>query len=136
MGLITLLVTIAFTVLYYGRSMEKKPEPLVLVTNKIMTHVGQIAYWGGVYGIVAAFLTLLMRYGISDMFIRLLNDVMICLMALPFIFDKLTEKYNGKVNAAILEEARNLVGWVSRNEKAVSYIGTVCAARLFFTLFK
>jgi len=136
MGLITLLVAIAFTALYFGRSMDKKPEPLARVTNMMMPHIDQIAKWGALYGVVASALTLLWGYGLGDMLIRLVNDLLICMMALPFIFDKLTEKYHGRVNAAIMEEARNLVGWVSRNEKNMSYAGAACAAVLFFVLFK
>jgi hypothetical protein len=136
MGLITLLIAIAFTVLYFGRSLEKKPEQLVRVTGIMMTHIDKIARWGGAYGITATVLTLVIGYSAGDMLIRLVNNLMICMMALPFIFDKLTEKYHGKVNAAIMEEARNLVGWVSRNEKYLSYAGATCAAVLFFMLFK
>jgi len=136
MGLITLLVALAFTAIYFSRSMEKKPEALVRVTDKMMPHIDQIARWGGIYGVAACILTLLMRYELGDMLIRLINNVMICMMALPFIFDKLTEKYRGKVNAAIMEEAKNIVSWVSRNEKFMSFIAAGCATVLFFMLFK
>jgi len=136
MGLITLLIALAFTALYINRSLEKKPELLTRLTDQMMAHIDKVARWGAGYGIAACIFTLLIRYNLGDMVIRLINNAMICMMALPFIFDQLTEKYHGRVNAAIMEEAKNLVGWVSRNEKFVGYIGAVCAALLFFTLFK
>lgn len=136
MGLITLLVATAFTALYFSRSFEKKPVQLARVSDTMMLHIDKIAKWAGLYGLVAIFLTLLTRYTLGDMLIRLINNAMICFMALPFIFDKLTEKYNGKVNTAIMEEARNLVGWISANEKAMSYVGAASAAVLFLTLFR
>jgi len=136
MGLITLLVALAFTTLYFGRSLDKKPEQLTRVTTIMMTHIDQMARWGGLYGIVATVLTLLWRYDLGDMLIRLLNNVMICMMVLPFTFDKLTEKYRVKINAAIMDEARTLVGWISSNEKRMSYVGAGCAGVLFLELFK
>jgi hypothetical protein len=137
MGLITLIVIIAFTAFYLGRSMEgNRPEQLTLVVDKMIAHIDLIAKWSGIYGVAAAALTLVMRYTPGDMLIRLVCNVLICLMALPFIFNRLTEKYHGKVNAAIMEEAKNVVGWISRNEKYVSYIAAACSAILFFTIFK
>jgi hypothetical protein len=136
MALITLFVAIAFTTLYFTRAWNKNPEPLARVTNAMMTHMDKIAKWAALYGLAALILTLLMSYTLGDMLIRLVNNAMICLMALPFIFDKLIEKYQGKVNVAILDEARALVGWISSNEKAMTYIGAVSAAALFLTMFR
>lgn len=136
MALITLLVAIAFTALYFSRVWDKKPEQLARVTNMMMAHMDQIAKWAAIYGLVALILTLLMSYTLGDMLIRLVNNAMICLMALPFIFDRLIQKYEGKVNVAILDELRSLVGWISSNEKAMTYIGAVSAGALFLTMFR
>jgi hypothetical protein len=136
MGLITLLVAIAFTALYFSRAIDKKPPQLAFVTDLMMVHIDKIAKWGTIYGLVALALTLLIGYSPSDMLIRLINNGLICLMALPFIFEKIVEKYQGKVNAAIMEEAKNIVGWISSHEKNMSYFGAVSVAVLFLTLFK
>ncbi len=137
MGLITLLLVVAFTALYLSKSLEKKPEMLVRVTEKITPHIDQVALYGAAYGVVAAVLTLIMHYNtVEGMLARLASDVLICAMALPFIFDQLAAKYRGKVNVVILDELRNLVGWVSRNEKIVGYAGGVCSLMLFAVLFK
>jgi len=135
MGLITLLVVVALTALYFGRSMEKKPPQLVRFTDMMTAHI-EYANWVFIYGLVALFFTLLLHYDLGDMLIRIANNAMICIMTLPFLFDKWTVKYHGKVNAAIIEEARNIVSWVSHNEKITSYIAAVFAVVLFFMLFK
>jgi hypothetical protein len=135
MGLITLLVVVALTALYFSRSMDKKPPQLLRVTDIMTEHI-EYANWVFLYGLVALFFTLLLHYDLGDMLIRIANNALICLMTLPFLFDKWTAKYHGKVNAAIIEEARNIVGWVSHNEKITSYIGAVLATVLFFMLFK
>jgi len=136
MALITLLVVLAFTALYFSRAFEKKPVQLVQVTDKMMVHIGEIAKWGAIYGLVAFVLTLLSRYTLGDLLIRLVNNALICVMALPFVFGKIVERYQGKINVAIIDEAKNLVGWISANEKGMSYVGAISAAALFLTLFR
>ncbi len=136
MALITLLLVVAFTALYLSRSLDKKPEALARLSEKITPHIDQIALWGAVYGFVAALLTLLMSYSLGGMLIRLAGNVMICVMALPFIFDKLMEKYREKVNVAIMDEAKNFVSWITTHEKGVAYTGLGCSAVLFGILFK
>lgn len=135
MGLITLLVMIVLTTLYFGRSMDKKPPQLMRVTETMMAHL-EYARWGFLYGLVAVFLTLLFHYDLGDMLIRIANNIMICVMTLPFVFDKWVEKYHGKINAAIIEEARSASNWVANNEKITSYVGAIFATVLFFMLFK
>jgi len=136
MGLITLLLVLAFTALYFSKTLDKKPEPLTKLADAMTAHIDKIAFWGSVYGAAAAVLTLLMHYSLGGMLVRLVNNVLVCAMALPFIFDRLVEKYHGKVNVAIMDEAKIFVGWVTKNEKFLGYAGAGCGVTLFFMLFK
>lgn len=136
MGLVTLLFVVAFAALYLSRSLANKPELLVRVTDKINTHIDRLAVWGAAYGLACFFLTLLIRYTTVDMLIRLVANAMIVVMALPFIFDKLTAKYQEKVNPAIMDEARHFVAWISKQEKNIGYAGAACGVLLFVILFR
>jgi hypothetical protein len=136
MSLITLALVLAFAALYLSRSLEKKPEALVRVVDKINPHIDIIALWGAAYGAVCFFLSLLMHLSAVDMLVRLAANGLVVLMALPFIFEKLAGKYADKVNPAIMDEARNFVSWIVRNEKAFGYAGTAAGVLLFVVLFR
>ncbi len=135
MGLVTLVFLLAFTLLYLSKSLQKKPELMTQAVDKITTHLDQVALWGAVYGVAGAIMTLIMISNGGDMLVYLAANVLVTLMALPFIFDKAVGKYQEKVNPAIMEEAKNLVGWVTRQEKYIGYAGTVCSLLLLFILF-
>ncbi|MFH1157686.1 MAG: hypothetical protein V1721_02195 [Pseudomonadota bacterium] len=142
MGLITLMFLLALTVLYLGKAMKKKPEILTQTIEKITAHIDVIALWGAVYGVVAASLTIIMFFSPSEMLLRLAANVLIVLMALPFIFDrivaKLDEKFHEKMqmNPAIVREAKHIVEWVTRKEEYIGYVGGVVSLFLFAVIFK
>jgi len=136
MGLITLVFLLTFTTLYLSKSMEKKPELVTMVVDKITIHLDRISLWGAGYGLIGAVLTLLMVYSGGDMFVRLLANVMIFLMALPFMFEQLLPKFQEKMNPAFIEEAKNIVGFVTKQDKYIGYAGAVVSLLLFAVLFR
>src|SRR5436190_862191 len=131
MGLVTLAFLLAFTALYLSKSLEKKPEFVNQAVTKINDHLDKVSLYGAVYAVVAALLTLIMVYGGGDMFVRLTANIMIILMALPFVFEKMMPKFQEKMNPVIIEEAKNVVGWVTKQEKYVGYAGAVISLLLF-----
>lgn len=137
MALTSLILILVFTALYLHKSLEKKPEVLTKVVDKITPHIDQVGFWGVIYGLVAMVLTLLFGYSSLDMLVRLLTNFMIALMALPFVLDRLIAFVQQKVsNPVIIDEIRNLVGWVSKNERFIGYMGALCSVVLFVVLFK
>lgn len=136
MGLITLAFLLSFTILYLSKTMEKKPALAARAVETITTHLDKIALWGAGYGIVGALLTLVMVYGGGDMFIRLIANIMIFLMALPFVFEQMLPKFQEKMNPAIIEEAKNIVGFVTKQDKYIGYAGAVVSLLLFAVLFR
>jgi hypothetical protein len=134
--LITLILVLAFSALYVSKSLGKKPEPLALVVDKMNAHINDVAFYGSIWGAAAAVITLGSHFGLGALLVRLAANVAICIMALPYIIDRLVTKYQGKINTVILEEAKNLVAWVSKNEKIIGYIGAACGVALFFVVFK
>lgn len=136
MGLLTLVFLLAFTALYLSKSLEKKPELMTQAVGKISTHLDKVALWGAGYAAVAAIFSLVMGYSSGDMFVRLVSNVMIILMALPFVFQQLLPKFQEKANPAIIEEAKNFVGFVTKQEKYIGYIGAGAGLLLFAVLFR
>jgi hypothetical protein len=135
-GLATLVFLLAFTALYLSKSLEKKPAFLTQAVDKITAHLDDVSLWGALFGAAAAVMTLIMIYNTTDMLVRLVCNVMVVLMALPFVFDKIAAKYQEKVNPAIMEEARNFVGWITKQEKYISYAGVVFSILLFSVVFR
>ena len=136
MGLVTLVFLLAFTALYLSKSLEKKPAVMTQAVEKIAANLDKVALWGAGYGAVAAILSLVMGYSGGDMLVRLVANIMIVLMALPFVFEHLLPKFQEKANPAIIEETKNLVGFVTKQEKYVGYVGAGAGLLLFAVLFR
>ncbi len=136
MGLITLAILVALTLLYVSKSLEKKPEFVTTVVAKISENIDKVALYGAIYGLVVAILSLIMISGAVDMLVRLIANVMIVVMALPFILEKLLEKFAAKLNPVIIEEAKTFSAWVVKQEKYVGYAGAGAAVLLFAVLFR
>ena len=86
-------------------------------------------------------MTIIMAFSLSEMLIRLSANVIIILMALPFVFDsilaKLDEKFHEKMqrNQAIINEGKHFVEWVTRKEEYIGYVGVVISLLLFAVIF-
>lgn len=136
MGLVTLVLLFAFVALYLSKSLDKKPEAMTSAVEKISGNLDKLALWGGAYGVAATLLTPVMGFGGGDMFIRFISNVMIMMMALPFVFNRFLPKFEEKLNPAILEEVKNFVGFITKQEKYVGYAGAVIGILLFAVLFR
>lgn len=136
MGLITFLMLGAFSLLYISKTWENKPAFVQTAVDFLNRNLEMLAIVGLVYGLVAAILTPIMIYLPLDMFVRLIANVMIIVMALPYSFDKIATKYSGKMNSAVEKEGRNFVGWISANEKTVGIAGAVVTVLLFAVIFR
>ena len=135
LAFLTFVFMLAFTLVYLGKSLEKKPAFLTRMVDTITNHMDQVSLWGGGYGLLAALLTLLTVSNPTYMLICLASNILIVLMALPFVFDRAVDKFQAKANPAFIDEGRNLVGWVTRNEKYLAYVGVVCTVLLFTVVF-
>lgn len=136
MGLITLFFLVIFTLLYLSKSLQNKPQLMTQAVEKITDNLDQVSLWGAIYGLAAAVLTLIMIYSGAEMLIRLASNVLIVLMTLPFVFDRALAKFQEKLNPVIVTESRNLVGWITKQEKYIGYAGAVCSLLLFAILFR
>lgn len=136
MGLITFFLLGGFSLLYMGKAMPNKPPFMEKAISWISENIDTIAPMALIYGLIATVLTPIMIYGATDMLIRLLANILIVAMALPYSFEKVAEKFQGKINDAILSETRNFIGWIGNQEKLVGIAGTVVTVLLFAILFR
>jgi hypothetical protein len=132
LSLATFLLLLAFTVFHLSKTMEKKPPVLEKVMSKMAAHMDALALWSVVYGLVASVLVLLTTADSGILLVNLAANILITLMALPFSFDNILVKIGHQGdNPAIIEEARNLVNWVIKNERFISYAGVAVCIMLF-----
>lgn len=136
LGLITFFVLAAFSLLYINAFWSGKPEFVEKAVAFLKGNLTNLALFGVFYGLIAALLTPITVFNSTELLVRLVANILIFLMALPYAIDRLVEKYGDKMNAAIIEEVRNIVGHVTRQEKIVGIVGTAVTVLLFAVLFR
>ncbi len=127
LGLISLILLIAFTLLYISKSLNNKPAFLNTAVDKISIHLDKIALYGAAYAAICVLLTPVLIYSGVNMMVRLIANLLIILMAVPSIYAQFGPKYQDKINPAILEEINNFLGWINANEKYIGWAGVVMA---------
>jgi hypothetical protein len=136
MGLITFFLLGAFSLLYISKSIPNKPAFVDKAVTAIADNIDKLAMIGVIYGLIAAFLTPLTNMGVIDMLVRLLANLMIVILALPYTFDKIVAKYQEHLNGPIVEEFSILVKRIVRQEKLFGIIGTSLTVLLFAVIFR
>jgi hypothetical protein len=136
MGLVTLALLLAFTAIYLSKSFSKKPAFVTTAVEKITDNLDKVALWGSAYALISAVLTPVLVYSGGDMFVRLISNIMVIIMALPYVSGQLLPKVQEKINPAILDEIKNIVARVSKQEKYIGYAGAAISVILFFVLFR
>lgn len=136
MGIITLLLLGAFTLIYISKSIPKKPPFLEKAVAFLFDNMKYLGVGGAIYGAVDAVITPIQVYLVDYMVVRMLADILIVVMALPFCFDKLVEKYRDKLNGAVLEEISGSIEWIRSNDKIVGGAGAVFTVLMFAFVFR
>lgn len=136
MGLISFLLISAFTLLYLSSAIPNKPPFVEKTLAFIKQHLNYIAMGGLIFGFVAFCITPIAGYAGTDILIRMLANLLIVIMAIPYTFEKLIAQHEAKINAAILKEVRNLIVTISAKDKIIGIAGAVLAVLLFATIFR
>lgn len=134
MALISLVFILALALHYAASQFENFPPALRGMAARVTENIRPLSYWGVIYGILALVLSPLTADDGSELAVHLLANAMIFLMALPLALDMVLERHHEKVPAVLVAELRNLVGWITRNEKAVALAGGIMAVLLFVTM--
>jgi hypothetical protein len=135
MGLITFVLICAFTLLYLSSAIPNKPQFVEKALAFIKQHLNYLAMGGLVFGFLAFCITPISVNGAGNMFIRMMANALIVVMAIPFTFEKLIAQYETKINAAILKEVRNIISAISAKDKYIGGAGVVLALLVFGTVF-
>lgn len=130
LGLITLCALAVFSLLYLSSSIPKKPPAVEKAVVAIKRNIDDLGVITLIYGLVAAFAVPLLMAGklstgvsVVAMFLPMLANLTLVIMALPYAFHRFEGGMKAKVNAAILTEVHNLMGWITTNEKYVGGLG-------------
>lgn len=137
MGLVTLLLLGAFTLLYASKMLSKKMDFVEKAVKWLLDNMRYLALGGVIYGFVAFCLTPIAGGALTplNLCVRMWANLLLVAMALPYCFDVLISRYRDKINAAIVEESRGVVTWVSTNEKIFGVLGAVTCILLFIMIF-
>ena len=135
LSLISFCLLSMFSLLYLSSAIPKKPPVVEKALTFIKTHLNYLAMGGAIYGFVAFCLAVMMIPVPLIKVVAMGAGLMLIVMALPFVFDKLVAKYEGKANTAILKELRTSVSMVTQNEVVIGIVGALLAAAIFVTTF-
>jgi len=136
MGLISLFFIAVFSLLYVSKSLSNKPEFVDKAVTKIAENIDMLSFVGLIYGIAATILTPVGIHGSVDLLIRLVANILIVLLTLPYGLAHIVNRYPDKINARIAAELTSFTGVITRNEKPLGYAGAVFALLLFAVLFR
>lgn len=136
LSLITLFFLVVFSLLYISKSLAKKPQALTDAVGKINDNIDQLGFWGLIYGVVAAVLAPILAGNFIGLLISAFSNLMVVALTLPYGFEKIVSGREEKINAAILEVLREMIGNIARNEKILGYVGAVTAFVLLAVTFR
>lgn len=136
MGLITFLLLGAFTLLYTDKLFQKKPEFVDTAAAKVRENLPRLSMPALVYGVIAFILVPVTHSSGLDVGVRMLANLVLILMVLPFCFDRLSNEYQQKPNSVFFREMGNMVGAVSRHEKNIGIAGIAALVLLFAVMFR
>ncbi len=117
-----------FSLLFLG-SMVKVPA-VIKIIGTLKGHIDNLAVAGVIFGIVAACCMPLLAALPKYMFTYLVSNLVLVIMALPYMLHKFEKQLENKTNAAILGEIRTSLGWITRNEHILGMIGGGAAAAI------
>ena len=136
LGIITLFFLLCFTLLYINKTLVEKPSWLNQAAEKITSSIDVIAFWGLVFSVISAILAPLVLWGTVRVLTIFLSDVLLFLMALPYISEHMMARYGGKLPAKVTGELKNVALAVKRHEKEIGYAGAALSFLLFVVLFR
>lgn len=133
LGLITLCALAVFTLLYLSSSIPKKPPALEKAIAAIKRNIDDLGVVTLIYGLIATFAVPVLMAGmlsssgvsIAAMFLPMLANLTLVIMALPYAFHRFEDGMQAKVNKAILTEIHNIMAWITANEKYVGGLGGI-----------
>lgn len=128
LSLITLCSLAAFTLIYLSAAMSKKPPALEKIINGIKQNMDMISVLAVIYGFIAFMMVPVLMRGLPKneaamMILPMLANLVLIVMALPYMFHKLEPTLEKKLNGAIFNELKGAISGITAKEKIIGYIG-------------
>jgi len=136
LGLISFAALAAFSLLYLSASIPKKNEAVEKALSLIKQNVKFLGVACAAYGFIAFCLTPVVAPVPLDMFLRLLGNLVLIIMALPYCFTQFEAQLAPKLNEAILAEIKHIIGMITAQEKIVGFIGAAMTVVTFIFVFR
>jgi hypothetical protein len=130
--LLTFILVSAFTLLYLGNAIPKKPAPVEKAITMIKENINYLAMGGVIFGVIAVLIVPLMYYHPVVIFTNMFADLVLILMAAPFAFERILKDHEAKINTAILGELKKFMGWITGHSTIVGGVGVLAAVLLIF----
>lgn len=101
------------------------------VIAKVKVFIDTLAVAGVAVGIIGACaMPILIGFLPKQMFIYMFSNLVLVVMSLPYMLHKFEKSLESKTNAAILGEIRASLGWITKNEQIVGFLGAAAAAAI------
>lgn len=124
-NIITLCILGLFSLVYLSSGLKSPAVDKVM--NILRPHVDNLAVVGVIFGLLAA-CSIPLQIGVPKyMFIYMFANIVLVLLALPYMLHRFEKKLEGKANTAILSEIRGSLSFITNNEKTFGIVGA-CAA--------
>lgn len=136
MGIITMLLLGAFSLIYAGGWIPKTWPYVQKMIAFLFDNMKYLGIGGFVYGLVDCLIAIIQVPNIDYLVVRVLSDILIVVMALPFCFDKLVAKHKGKINSAVMEEISGSIAWLRENDKVIGAAGAILTVLMFAFVFR
>lgn len=135
LGIISLFFLAAFSLLYISKGMDQKPEWMNKAVNKIEDNIQALSVWGFAYSLIAIILVFFVAQAGIVLLTAFLANVWLFFLTLPYVLDRLLEKFQSSIPPVLATELRNISGIVARREQLAGYVGAGLSFLLFVFLF-
>ena len=136
LGLITFGALAVFSLLYLSAMVANKSPAIDKTLVFIKRHMDYIGVGCVAYGFLAACATPVMVSDPTGMFVRMLANLVLIIMALPYAFKRFEPQLAAKINGAIMEELTSIVNRVLSHEKIVGFLGLATCVVTFIFVFR
>ncbi len=136
LGLITFGALAVFSLLYLSAIASNKSPAIDKALTLIKRHMDYIGVGCVAYGFLAACATPIMVSDPTGMFVRMLGNLVLIIMALPYAFKRFEPQLAAKINVAIMDELKAIVNRVLSLEKIVGFIGLITCIVTFVFVFR
>lgn len=140
-ALITVCALAAFSLIYLSAAMPKKSPGLEKALAAIKKNIDLISTVAAAYGLVAFLAQPIFMSGLpmslaAYMLLPMLANLVLIIMALPYMFHKIEPLIEKRLNTAIFSELKGAISGITEKEKIFGYAGAGLAFILLLIMLR